>query len=81
MELRSHFSIVVEDYNMGNILGKESYVSGKIQGQDGKIINFNPESSEQASRLNQVFYSDKGDIISALGKNLALSLFISRISL
>lgn len=82
IELRSHFAIVVEDYNMGKIIGKESYISGKIQGPDGKIINFDPQNSEQASQLKQVFYSDKDNIVSALGKKLGtVTIYISNQSM
>ncbi|MCK4864552.1 MAG: PAS domain S-box protein [Gammaproteobacteria bacterium] len=82
IEHRSYFSIVVEDYNMGKILGKDAYISGKIQDINGKIINFDSENEEQLKRLEACYYSDKDNIISSTGKKLGtVTIYISNQSM
>ncbi len=57
-----HFAIVIEDYNMGEILGKKAYVSGKIRNAKGDIIDFDSDNSQHLKSLNNCYFSNKGDI-------------------
>ena len=78
MEHQSHFSIVLEDYNMGKILGKKSFVSGKIRDADWNIINFDSENTEQVKQLEACFYSDEDIIITPLGQKVGnITIYIS----
>lgn len=78
MEPHDTFAIIVEDFNMGKILGKEAYVSGKIRQPDGTIIDFNTKSIEQLQALRECYYSKKYPITSSSGDHLGwVSIYIS----
>jgi len=82
MEHQPHFSIVIEDYNMGKILGTKSFVSGKIRDAKWNIIDFNANSRQQVKQLEACYYSDKDDIVTSLGQKLgAITIYISDRSL
>ena len=67
---RDNFAIIVEDYNMGKILGKDIYVSGKIRDSNNNIIDYNQNSSKQNVELENCYYSDRYDIKTASGKRI-----------
>ncbi|MEJ1402782.1 MAG: hypothetical protein RPU73_02745 [Candidatus Sedimenticola sp. (ex Thyasira tokunagai)] len=78
IEQRSHFAIIVEDYNMGNILGTGSYVSGKTRDNDGRITDYDPENIKQAHKLEACYYSDKSKILSSSGDQLgSITIYIT----
>ncbi len=78
----SHFSIVVEDYNMGKILGEKAYISGKIKDNSGEIIDFDSKSEHQKQQLEACFYSDKDYIVNLLGEKIgSLTIYISNESM
>lgn len=78
MDYQANFAIIVEDYNMGNILGKESYISGKIRTSDQRVIDYDSESEEHKKQLEASFYTDKSDIFSSTGEKLGtIRIFIS----
>ncbi|MEJ1363954.1 MAG: EAL domain-containing protein [Candidatus Sedimenticola sp. (ex Thyasira tokunagai)] len=78
IEQRSHFAIIVEDYNMGNILGTGSYVSGKTRDNDGRITDYDPENIKQAHKLEECYYSDKSKILSSSGDQLgSITIYIT----
>jgi PAS domain S-box-containing protein len=56
------FAIVIEDYNMGNILGKTSQISGKIRNEQGEIIDYNDTNEEHKKLLDNCYYSKVYDI-------------------
>lgn len=73
MELNPHFAIVIEDFNMGKIIGKESYINGKIRRTENakaQIIDFDEDNNKQINQLNTCCYSEKEEIISAAGQRL-----------
>ena len=75
---RNIFAIVVEDYNMGKILGKKSYITGKIRDEALNIIEYDSQKSSQKDQLEKCFYSDSFDITTPLGKKIGkLSIYIS----
>lgn len=78
MEPKDIFAIVVEDFNMGKILGRASYVSGKIRQSDGSVVDFEPNNVQQLQRLKECYYSKKYEIISSSGDKLGtVSIYIS----
>lgn len=82
MEHHSHFSIVVEDYNMGKILGEYAYISGKIRGKDGDVVDFDSKNDYQAKQLEACCYSDKDDIVNSSGEKIgSLAIYISNESM
>ena len=75
---RDIFAIIVEDYNMGKILGEKSLASGKIKPYMGKPIDYNPTNKEHKALLENTFYSDSYGITSITGEELGtLSIYIS----
>lgn len=67
---REIFAIIIEDYNMGKIVGKKRYISGKIRDYDGKLIDYNPENREQNRKLQECYYSDRHEIKNSLGEHI-----------
>uniref|UniRef100_UPI0040477111 PAS domain-containing sensor histidine kinase n=3 Tax=Aliarcobacter sp. TaxID=2321116 RepID=UPI0040477111 len=63
MKRKDIFAIIVNDYNMGNIMGKESYINGKIKNSDNNIIDFNPLNKEHIQNLNNCYFNDTYDIV------------------
>ncbi|MET0084948.1 MAG: ATP-binding protein [Sedimenticola sp.] len=78
METRNTFAIVVEDYNMGKIVGRKAFISGGIRDDDRNIIDYNPQNSEHNEKLDQCFYSDRHQITSPTGEQLGtISIYIT----
>jgi diguanylate cyclase (GGDEF)-like protein len=78
MEQQDVFAIVVEDYNMGKILGKAAYVSGQIRDSERNVIDYDPENPEHNKALEKSFFSDTYDVISGSGQKLGtISIYIS----
>jgi len=67
ISFREIFAIIIEDYNMGKIVGKKRYISGKIRDYDGKLIDYNPDNKEQNRKLQECYYSDRHEIKNSLG--------------
>jgi len=75
---RDIFAIIVEDYNMGKILGTESYFTGKIKKDNGTIIKYDPKNKKHISDLENCFYSDSFQIISNSNTKLGnITIYIS----
>lgn len=82
MEGRDNFAIIVEDYNMGKILGEKAFLSGKIRDAEGNIIDYDSKNSEQNKQLEACYYSDKYDITTDSGDKLGtIAIYISNISM
>jgi len=78
IRLREHFAIIVHDYNMGRILARDAYVSGKIRNDTGEILDFDPDSPEQRRGLNGAFSSDTAEILSPGGAKLGtVSIYVT----
>lgn len=72
------FAIVIKDYNMGKLLGEESYITGKIKRNHKKIINYDFQSAAQNIELNSSFYMKSYDIYNTNNEKIGiLSLYIS----
>lgn len=78
MTLRDNFAIVIEDYNMGKIIGQPSYISGKIRDSKWNIIDYDPENIEHNRLINESYYSKKTDITGVSGEKLAtIGIYVS----
>jgi diguanylate cyclase (GGDEF)-like protein len=78
MEPRDIFAIIVEDDNMGKILGRESYISGKIRDKTGKIVDYDVKNNQHNQQLIACYYSNKYTITSSSGDKLgSISIYIS----
>ena len=64
MERNDILAIVIHDYNMGKIMGKSSYISGKIRNEDLSIIDYSASNEKQNKSLQSSFYSESYDIVS-----------------
>ncbi len=72
------FSIIVEDYNMGKITGKESYVSGFIKDKSENIIEYSETDKEHARMLQECQYIHNIEVYSSTGVKLgALTVYAS----
>jgi len=65
IEQRDLFAIVIEDYNMGQIVGKEAYTSGKIRNDEWEILDYDPKNAEHARQLGECFYSEQHAVTTA----------------
>lgn len=78
LEYRNIFAIVIEDYNMGKILGKKAYISGKIKNSDGSIQEYDDTSSLNKKQLKMSYYTDVHTISNDNGKVLGkIYIYIS----
>jgi len=50
------FAIIVKDYNMGKILGKDAYISGKIKNSKNMIVDYEEDSVEFNTQLTKCFF-------------------------
>jgi len=67
---RDIFAIIVEDYNMGEILGETSYISGKIRDEKLNILDYDEQDTLQNKQLQETYYSEHYDIQNVQGKKL-----------
>ena len=75
---RDLFAIIVEDDNMGKILGQKTFISGKIKLDNGQVIDFNPTIATHQHYLDNAFYSSSTQITSAIGRKIGtISVYIS----
>ncbi|MDD2780897.1 EAL domain-containing protein [Sulfuricurvum sp.] len=78
IEPRDIFAIVIEDFRMGKILGKKSYISGIIRDEKGHVVEIDPKNELQLQQLHRCYYSDQYDIKSTSGENLGtIRIYIS----
>jgi PAS domain-containing protein len=70
IEQRAHFAIIVEDFNMGKILGQTAYTSGKIHDGGNRIIDYDPGNSEHQAQLQTCFHSERQVILDDAGQPL-----------
>lgn len=78
IELRQHYAIVVRDRNMGKVLGQDEYISGKIRGSDGQVVDLDYADAGQRQRLESVFFMDSAPLRSASGDPLgSISVYIT----
>ena len=78
MEHRNILAIVVRDYKMGQIMGQEAYISGKIRSPKLGVVDIDTEDSQQKTLLKQCFYSREFPITGISGEPLGtVSIYIT----
>lgn len=70
MEYVDFYAIIVRDNNMGEVLGTDAYISGKIRDTSRQVIDYDPKNEQQNLQLEKCFYADTSAIISAAGVEL-----------
>lgn len=68
--LKRHFAVVVEDYEMGEILGQPYYLFGQLQQEDGQYLDFQARAESVTEQLDQAFYAASAPVMSSTGKVL-----------
>lgn len=63
-------AIVISDHNMGEVLGTDQYVSGKIRDAEWNIVDYDPENSRHVRMLEECFYPVTSDIRSESGRHM-----------
>ncbi|MDM8555942.1 ATP-binding protein [Desulfococcaceae bacterium HSG7] len=56
-------AIVINDNNMGKILGQDTFVNGKIRNDEWEVIDFDSQSGVQKELLKRNCYVVKNDIV------------------
>ena len=71
-------AIIVEDFNMGEMLGVASFVSGKIRDSDWNVIEYDPESIEQNKLLEEYYLVSRDTITNSEGGKVgAITIYTS----
>jgi len=77
MKVSNYLAIVVKDYNMGEIVGGQVYISGKIRIND-KIIDFDQNNIEHIKKIKKAYIHKSEDIISSNSKLIGnISIYLS----
>jgi|TARA_R110002033_G_scaffold29007_5_gene65312 PAS domain S-box-containing protein len=56
------FAIVIKDYNLGKVLGKNVYISGRIKNKNSIIEDYDDKNEEQNRQLANSFFSNSSNI-------------------
>ncbi|MET0028358.1 MAG: EAL domain-containing protein [Candidatus Thiodiazotropha sp.] len=70
IQLRHHFAILVTDYNMGRLLSRTAYVSGKIRDPQGQIIDYQADNPEHHQWLKTAFHTTSAMVLGSAGNHL-----------
>lgn len=71
MEHSDSLAILVEDYNMGKIVGEKAFVTGKIRNPDSnEIVEYDEKNKKHNRLLKNSFYSQKYRIADSSGNAL-----------
>lgn len=68
--LKEYFAIVVRDFNMGKIVGRAEYVSGRIRDAGREAQDFDSDNPAHREAIKQVFFSDTRPIRASSGELL-----------
>lgn len=63
MALKQHFAVVLEDYEMGRILGQPYYLYGQLRQQNGQYRLFQERTPPVQHELAQAFYLASAPIV------------------
>lgn len=78
LERRNIFAIVVKDYNMGKIMGKEAYVTGYIKQDNNITLLYDAQNSEHQALLEKSYWVNEYIIYNKSRKELGqLSVYVS----
>lgn len=76
MQSGTVLSVVVEDYNMGKVVGQHAFVSGRIRDLHGKVMDFTGGPSQQ-ELIDGSFYSISRPVISGKEHVGRVSIYLS----
>ena len=72
------FAIVVKDYNLGKLLGKEYEIRGKTREENLNVIDFDYENETHKKLISQAYYEKHFDITNEESKKIGtISLYLS----
>ncbi len=78
MDRRDNYAVIVEDYNMGKILGQESYRTGQIRDGAWNAIDFDSDNPEHVKALTEAYSSESHDILTPQGKKIGtITVYLS----
>ena len=63
MALKQHFAVILEDYEMGRILGQPYYLYGQLRQQNGQYRLFQERTQPVQHELAQAFYQASAPIV------------------
>lgn len=76
--LHANCAVLVEDYNLGSILGKPAYVTGQVRLPDNRVVEFEPDNALHWQHLENCYYSDSRDIVTGTDQTIGkLRLYAS----
>lgn len=82
IEMHQLYAVVVLDLNMGNVLGQDAYISGKIRDRDDHVVDLDYSDAEQRQQLASVFFTDVAPIHSATGELIGrVSVYITDVAM
>jgi|GEM_PF-1672996 len=70
IERRENFAIIVEDFNMGQMTGKEIFITGKIRNAQWNVVEYEPQNTHHNALLANAFYAEQVDITSETGEKI-----------
>lgn len=71
-------AIIIEDYNMGKLIGERSYTTGKVKALNKKVYDYDVNNKSQNDILKESFYMDTFDIVNTENETIGvLSVYIS----
>lgn len=74
----NYYAIVVEDFNMGKILGQEVFSNGKIRDENGALIEYEVENERHVLDLQTCCYASSADVVTLNGKLVGkITLYLS----
>lgn len=72
------FAIVVKDYNMGELQGKEYEITGKIRDKNWNIIDYDYTNEIEKKSISHAYYEKNFDITNQESKKIGtISIYIS----
>ena len=72
------FALIVKDYNMGKLQGKEYEINGKIRDENGNIIDFDNENKKHKELISKIYYEKSFDITNQKHEKIgSITIYIS----
>jgi len=72
------FALIVKDYNMGKLQGKDYAVSGKIRDDNWNVLDFDDENKTHKELISKIFYVKSFDITNQREEKIgSITIYIS----
>ncbi len=72
------FAIIVKDYNMGKLQGKEYEINGKIRDENWNILDFDYENIKHKELISKIYYEKNFEITNQKEERIAsITIYIS----